>query len=171
MDIQEAFAVPMIMFMIFVAPIWIIMHYHSKRKISEGLSEHELAQLNDLSAKAERMADRIDVFPHPQAAQDRGRDEQQHGLHDRKIVLGDALPGEEADAIDQEHGVPAHRGQISRGEDYCAAEEGANESLQCQPFAARAGSHLGGCRGLEFGPREFTRGPGQQPGGQQAQQR
>ncbi len=59
MEITEAFAIPMIIFMIFVAPIWIIMHYRSKRKISEGLSEHELAQLNDLSAKAERMADRI----------------------------------------------------------------------------------------------------------------
>jgi phage shock protein B len=59
MDITEAFAIPMIIFMICVAPIWIIMHYRSKRKISEGLSEHELAQLNDLSAKAERMADRI----------------------------------------------------------------------------------------------------------------
>lgn len=59
MEVTEAFAIPLIIFMIFVAPIWIIMHYRSKRKISEGLSEHELAQLNDLSMKAERMADRI----------------------------------------------------------------------------------------------------------------
>jgi phage shock protein B len=59
MDIQEAFAVPMIMFMIFVAPIWVIMHYRSKRKMSEGLSETELNQLNDLSNRAEKMADRI----------------------------------------------------------------------------------------------------------------
>ena len=58
MDIQEAFAVPMIMFMIFVAPIWVIMHYRSKRKMSEGLSEAELNQLNDLSNRAEKMADR-----------------------------------------------------------------------------------------------------------------
>ncbi len=59
MDIQEAFAVPMIMFMIFVAPIWVIMHYRSKRKMSEGLSDTELNQLNDLSNRAEKMADRI----------------------------------------------------------------------------------------------------------------
>ena len=59
MDIQEAFAVPMIMFMIFVAPIWVIMHYRSKCKMSEGLSETELNQLNDLSNRAEKMADRI----------------------------------------------------------------------------------------------------------------
>jgi phage shock protein B len=47
------------MFMIFVAPIWVIMHYRSKRKISEGLSDVELNQLNDLSRRAERMAERI----------------------------------------------------------------------------------------------------------------
>jgi phage shock protein B len=59
MEIQEAFAVPLMMFMIFVAPIWVIMHYRSKRKMSEGLSESELSQLNDLSNRAEKMADRI----------------------------------------------------------------------------------------------------------------
>ena len=59
MEIQEAFAVPLILFMIFVAPIWVIMHYRSKRKISEGLSETELNQLNDLSNRAEKMADRV----------------------------------------------------------------------------------------------------------------
>jgi phage shock protein B len=59
MDINEAFGIPLIMFMIFVAPIWVIMHYRSKRKISEGLSDVELNQLNDLSRRAEKMADRI----------------------------------------------------------------------------------------------------------------
>jgi phage shock protein B len=59
MDINEAFGIPLIMFMIFVAPIWVIMHYRSKRKISEGLSDVELNQLNDLSRRAERMAERI----------------------------------------------------------------------------------------------------------------
>jgi phage shock protein B len=59
MEIQEAFGIPLMLFMIFVAPIWIIMHYRSKRKISEGLSETELNQLNDLSNRAEKMADRI----------------------------------------------------------------------------------------------------------------
>ncbi|MBN8447053.1 MAG: envelope stress response membrane protein PspB [Gammaproteobacteria bacterium] len=59
MDMNEAFGIPLIMFMIFVAPIWVIMHYRSKRKISEGLSDVELNQLNDLSRRAEKMADRI----------------------------------------------------------------------------------------------------------------
>ena len=59
MDMNEAFGIPLIMFMIFVAPSWVIMHYRSKRKISEGLSDVELNQLNDLSRRAEKMADRI----------------------------------------------------------------------------------------------------------------
>lgn len=59
MEINEFIGVPLILFMIFVAPIWVIMHYRSKNKMSEGLSDTELAQLNDLSNRAEKMADRI----------------------------------------------------------------------------------------------------------------
>lgn len=50
---------PIILFMIFVAPIWIIMHYRSQRKIGQGLSQDELLQLQDLAHQAERMRDRI----------------------------------------------------------------------------------------------------------------
>jgi len=56
---NEIIVVPLILFMIFVAPIWVIMHYRSKNKMSEGLSDSELAQLNDLANRAEKMADRI----------------------------------------------------------------------------------------------------------------
>lgn len=59
MDIHEIIFVPLILFMIFVAPIWVIMHYRSKNKIGQGLSDQELAQLNDLAQRAEKMADRI----------------------------------------------------------------------------------------------------------------
>ncbi len=59
MEINEFIGIPLILFMIFVAPIWVIMHYRSKNKMSEGLSDSELAQLNDLANRAEKMADRI----------------------------------------------------------------------------------------------------------------
>ncbi len=59
MGIHEVIFVPLITFMIFVAPLWVIMHYRSKGKISQGLSDTELNQLNDLSLRAEKMADRI----------------------------------------------------------------------------------------------------------------
>lgn len=51
--------VPLILFMIFVAPIWVIMHYRSKGKISQGLNSNELEQLNALALRAEKMTDRI----------------------------------------------------------------------------------------------------------------
>ncbi|WP_417684819.1 envelope stress response membrane protein PspB [Pseudidiomarina gelatinasegens] len=50
---------PIILFMIFVAPIWIIMHYRSQRKIGQGLSQEELLQLQELAHQAERMRHRI----------------------------------------------------------------------------------------------------------------
>ncbi|MGQ4275975.1 envelope stress response membrane protein PspB [Pseudidiomarina sp. E22-M8] len=52
-------AVPLILFMIFVAPVWVIMHYRSKRKLSQGLSETELQDLQQLARQAEQMRERI----------------------------------------------------------------------------------------------------------------
>ena len=59
MEISEVIGIPFILFMIFVAPIWVIMHYRSKNKMGQGLSDQELGQLNDLAQRAEKMADRI----------------------------------------------------------------------------------------------------------------
>ncbi|EHR39884.1 MULTISPECIES: envelope stress response membrane protein PspB [Alishewanella] len=59
MDIHEIIFVPLILFMIFVAPLWVIMHYRSKNKIKQGLSDAELNQLNELTVRAEKMAERI----------------------------------------------------------------------------------------------------------------
>lgn len=59
MGIEEAISIPLILFMIFVAPIWVIMHYRARRQISQGLSEEEKASLHNLADKAESMAERI----------------------------------------------------------------------------------------------------------------
>lgn len=53
MDILMA---PIIIFMIVVAPIWLVLHYRSKRQVSQGLTEEEFSQLNDLIEKADKMA-------------------------------------------------------------------------------------------------------------------
>ena len=50
---------PIIIFMVIVAPIWLILHYRSKGQVSEGLSEEEYVQLSELSELADTMADRI----------------------------------------------------------------------------------------------------------------
>ncbi|MEW6981768.1 envelope stress response membrane protein PspB [Colwelliaceae bacterium 6471] len=56
---EEIIVAPVIIFMIIVAPIWLILHYRSKRQISQGLTEEEYAQLSELSELADKMADRI----------------------------------------------------------------------------------------------------------------
>ena len=50
---------PIILFMILVAPIWLILHYRSKKNINQGLSQEEHAALDDLVKKADTMAERI----------------------------------------------------------------------------------------------------------------
>jgi phage shock protein B len=50
---------PIIIFMVIVAPIWLVLHYRSKRQISQGLSAEEYQQLSELSESADKMAERI----------------------------------------------------------------------------------------------------------------
>jgi phage shock protein B len=57
--VEEIIVVPVIIFMIIVAPIWLVLHYRSKRQISQGFSEEEYIQLADLSELADKMAGRI----------------------------------------------------------------------------------------------------------------
>ncbi len=54
--------ISMVLFMIFVAPVWLIMHYRSKRQVGQGLSETEIKSLQNLAEKAELMADRIETL-------------------------------------------------------------------------------------------------------------
>lgn len=56
---EEIIMAPVIIFMIIVAPIWLILHYRSKSQVNQGLSEEEYIQLSDLSEVADKMADRI----------------------------------------------------------------------------------------------------------------
>ena len=53
---------PVIIFMVIVAPIWLVLHYRSKGQVSQGLSAEEYIQLSDLSETADKMADRIQTL-------------------------------------------------------------------------------------------------------------
>lgn len=56
---EELIMAPVIIFLVIVAPIWLVLHYRSKGQVSQGLSEEEYIQLSDLSETADKMADRI----------------------------------------------------------------------------------------------------------------
>ncbi|GAL18651.1 phage shock protein B [Vibrio maritimus] len=47
---------PLIVFLIFVAPLWLFLHYRSKRKSENGLSEQDFQKLQTLSQRAEKNA-------------------------------------------------------------------------------------------------------------------
>ncbi|WP_417761964.1 envelope stress response membrane protein PspB [Shewanella sp.] len=55
----ETLMVPIYLFMIFVAPLWLILHYRSKRQVSQGLTDEEFNLLNELVDKADKMTQRI----------------------------------------------------------------------------------------------------------------
>jgi len=59
MPITVAIFVPMILFLVFIAPMWLILHYRSQKQARTGLSEHEKQQLEDLLAKLDKMTERV----------------------------------------------------------------------------------------------------------------
>lgn len=58
-DVVGILIAPIIIFMIFVAPIWLIMHYRSKKQVGQGLNENEIVELNELARKAEILGERV----------------------------------------------------------------------------------------------------------------
>lgn len=59
---EDIIVAPVIIFMLVVAPIWLVLHYRSKRQVSQGLSEEEYVQLSELSELADKMAERIQTL-------------------------------------------------------------------------------------------------------------
>jgi phage shock protein B len=53
---------PLILFTIFVAPIWLILHYRSKKQVNQGLSAEEYETLQVLAEQAEKMSERIETL-------------------------------------------------------------------------------------------------------------
>jgi phage shock protein B len=57
-----AFFVPTVVFLVVVAPLWILMHYRSKQRARSELSEDERQLLEVLSVRADQMAERIETL-------------------------------------------------------------------------------------------------------------
>ena len=62
MDGYVFFFVPIVIFMVVVAPAWLWMHYRHKQRTESALSQTERADLETLTLQAERMLDRIDTL-------------------------------------------------------------------------------------------------------------
>ncbi|HJL61222.1 MAG TPA: envelope stress response membrane protein PspB [Pseudomonadales bacterium] len=62
MTLSEFIFVPVLLFLIIVAPIWIIMHYKSVGKTADGLTSGERAELEEMIEVADKMASRIETL-------------------------------------------------------------------------------------------------------------
>lgn len=60
--IMGALGIPVVVFLIFVAPLWLFLHYRSKRNTDSALSSQDLERLQVLSEKAESMQARVDTL-------------------------------------------------------------------------------------------------------------
>lgn len=58
-DIVGIIVAPIIIFLVIVAPIWLILHYRSKNRLSQGLSEQDYTQLRELLDTAQQLDDRV----------------------------------------------------------------------------------------------------------------
>ena len=79
----EMLIVPMVLFMVIVAPTWIVMHYRSVNRSSSQLSEEDRQVLEDLLVAVDQMADRIESLEsildadHPHWRRERGSQTQE----------------------------------------------------------------------------------------------
>jgi len=51
--------VPIVLFLVIVAPIWLILHYATRNSASKRLTSKDESMLEDLHENARRMEDRI----------------------------------------------------------------------------------------------------------------
>ena len=51
-------AIPLTIFVLFVAPIWLWLHYSNRSQNGSQLSQHELQNLQQLTREAQRMRER-----------------------------------------------------------------------------------------------------------------
>jgi phage shock protein B len=58
----EEFAMVMVVFMVVVAPLWLILHYRTLNKKTAGLSVAEHEQLERLTQIAKQMAERMETL-------------------------------------------------------------------------------------------------------------
>ena len=59
MDGFEFFFVPTVLFLVIVAPIWIVMHYRSVNRSSRSLSEDDRESIDTMLVTVDKLNDRI----------------------------------------------------------------------------------------------------------------
>ncbi|ARF50396.1 MULTISPECIES: envelope stress response membrane protein PspB [Pantoea] len=55
-------AIPLTIFVLFVAPVWLWLHYSNKRSGGAELSQSQMQRLQQVTRDAQRMRERIDAL-------------------------------------------------------------------------------------------------------------
>ncbi len=61
MSLTQMLFVPSILFMIFVAPVWVVMHYRSKNKAGD-ISTEDRESMDGMLATIDKLTDRIETL-------------------------------------------------------------------------------------------------------------
>lgn len=59
---KEFLFAPTILFILFVAPIWLIMHYRYKSKMIRGISEEEQSHVDDMLETIDKLTERVETL-------------------------------------------------------------------------------------------------------------
>ncbi len=59
---KEFMIAPIILFVIFVAPVWVVMHYRFKTKMIKGISDQELDDFEHMLEKLDKLSDRLETL-------------------------------------------------------------------------------------------------------------
>ena len=62
MQAFAAFVAPMVIFLVLIAPLWLILHYRNKERTQTSLSVDEKEELEALAIHAERLEERIRIL-------------------------------------------------------------------------------------------------------------
>jgi len=54
--------VPSILFLVIVAPLWLILHYRYKSQARKGVKDEDLKSIDELLASVDKLSDRIAVL-------------------------------------------------------------------------------------------------------------
>lgn len=59
---MEFLMVPTVVFLFFVAPIWLILHYRYKSRMTKGISQEEMADIDEMLETIDKLADRVETL-------------------------------------------------------------------------------------------------------------
>lgn len=62
MEVSELLFVPTILFMVVVAPIWIVLHYRSLNRSSRSLNEDDRENVEQILVTVDRLTERIQAL-------------------------------------------------------------------------------------------------------------